>query len=67
MLQIERLTKAEKLLDEVYDEMLKGYVDEDLMQTAVDIQITVDRMVFHLNHVYYDPPSVKTQNEEAKV
>ena len=53
MLQLERIEQADKLLCDVYEEMLKGYIDEDLMQTAVDIQITVNRMVWKLNKTYY--------------
>ena len=53
MLQLDRLQKTNEILDSVYEEMLNGYIDEDLMQEAVDAQITINRIVFKLNQVYY--------------
>jgi len=53
MMQLERIKQASDLLESVYEEMLQGYVDDGMMQEAVDTQITVNRIVFRLNEVYY--------------
>lgn len=46
--QNERLALANVLLDSVYEEMLNGK-DEGMLQLAVNIQVTVDRLVWLLN------------------
>jgi len=48
-----RIAKADECLNAVFEEMLNGYVDDDCMQTAVDCQVTINRIVWKLNQVYY--------------
>lgn len=49
MLQLNRIKKANRLLQEVYEEVLNGYIDNDIIQEAVNTQVTVNRLVFELN------------------
>lgn len=51
--QKNRIAEAEEHLNAVYEEVLNGYVDDDCMQIAVDCQITINRLVWKLNNVYY--------------
>lgn len=49
--QIERLTVAYQLVSEVYEEVMKDKVEQDLLQTAAYIQMDVDRLVWKLNQL----------------
>lgn len=46
--QIDRLTIAEELVSTILEEVYNGKA-EDILQTAVNIQIDVNRLVFELN------------------
>ena len=49
--QIERLIIAEMLLASVWEEMKNGNIEDDLMQTAVYVQIDINRIVWKLNEL----------------
>ena len=47
--QTERLLIAEKYVAEVYEEVMNGHAETNLLQTAAYIQMDVDRLVWKLN------------------
>lgn len=57
--QAERLTFAETLLSEVWDEIKRGHVDDGLLQLAVNVQIMCNRIVWKLNDLNNEKQNVK--------
>lgn len=51
--QSERLVIAEALLSEIWDEFQNGEIEKDILQTAINCQIDINRIVFKLNEVKY--------------
>jgi len=49
--QIERLIIAEILLASVWEEMENGNIEDNLMQTAVYVQVNTNRIVWKLNEL----------------
>lgn len=47
--QLERLTIAYSLITSVWDEIRNGNVDKHIDQTAVNIQVNTNRIVWYLN------------------
>lgn len=47
--QAERMTIAELMMKEIYEEMLQGHVERGLLQQAVDMQVYINRIVWKLN------------------
>ena len=49
--QLERLTIVESLLVSITEEFEVGVIDLNIMQTAVNCQIEINRIVWELNQV----------------
>lgn len=47
--QLERLAIAETLVSQVCEEVLNNRVKGDILQTAVNIQVDINRIVWYLN------------------
>lgn len=47
--QAERLIIAESLLEGIWAEFLDGKIDKDIIQTAVNAQVSINRIVWKLN------------------
>lgn len=47
--QLERLVIAETLVSQVCEEVLSNNVKGDILQTAVNIQVDINRIVWYLN------------------
>lgn len=47
--QLERLVIAETLIRQVCEEVLSNNVKGDILQTAANIQIDINRIVWYLN------------------
>ena len=57
MFQLERLKEVGKTLENIWEEMSQGYVDEDdfnLLQEAVYCQVDINRIVWKLNSLLFD-------------
>ena len=48
---LERLTIADSLISSVWEEMRKGHIESGIGQTAVNIQVNVNRIVWKLNEL----------------
>lgn len=57
MLQLSRLKEIETTLGHIWEEMRQGYIDDDwdLMQIAVYCQTDINRIVWKLNTIFFDP------------
>ena len=49
MSQRDKLNEADTLLSEVWEEMVRGKVEDNAMQEAVNVQVMIDRIVWLLN------------------
>ena len=47
--QAERLIIAESLLEGIWAEFLDGKIDKNIIQTAVNAQVSINRIVWKLN------------------
>ena len=56
MFQLERLKEAGTTLMHIWDEMCKGYIDDEyeLIQEAVYLQTDINRIVWKLNSILFD-------------
>ena len=62
--QLERLTIAYSLIASVWDEIRQGKVDKHIAQTAVNIQVNTNRIVWYLNDMANQ--SVTKQEDDGK-
>lgn len=62
--QLERLTIAYSLIASVWDEIRQGKVDKHIAQTAVNIQVDTNRIVWYLNDMANQ--SVTKQEDDGK-
>lgn len=62
--QLERLTIAYSLIASVWDEIRNGKVDKHIDQTAVNIQVNTNRIVWYLNNMANQ--SVTKQEDDGK-
>lgn len=49
MSQRDKLNEADTLLSEVWEEMIRGNVEENAMQEAVNVQVMCNRIVWLMN------------------
>ena len=49
--QLERITIAETILSELWQEIRDGKIEDDLLQIAVYVQVNADRIVWKLNQI----------------
>ena len=49
--QAERLTEAEVLISNIWDEVRYGIVEHNILQTAVYVQTDINRLVWKLNEI----------------
>ena len=57
MLQLSRLKEVDTTLGHIWEEMSQGYVDDEwnMMQIAVYCQTNINRIVWKLNSILFDP------------
>ena len=49
--QLERITIADTILSELWQEIREGKIEDDLLQIAAYVQVNADRIVWKLNQI----------------